>query len=60
MKVEGIPGHVDPMVILANDNDHLVVYTHLSNEVAIELLERSLEVLRHEQQLDSESSRQIH
>ena len=60
MKVEGIPGHVDPMVVLGNDNDHLVVYTHLSNEVAIELLERSLEVLRHEQQLDSESSRQVH
>ena len=60
MKVEGIPSNVDPMVVLGNDNDHLVVYTHLSNEVAIELLERSLEVLRHEQELDSESSRQIH
>ena len=60
MKVEGIPANVDPMVVLGNDNDHLVVYTHLSNEVAIELLERSLEVLRYEQELDSESSRQIH
>jgi hypothetical protein len=60
MKVEGIPANVDPMVVLGNDNDHLVVYTHLSNEIAIELLERSLEVLRYEQELDSESSRQIH
>ena len=60
MKVEGIPANVDPMVVLGNDNDHLVVYTHLSNEVAIELLERSLEVLKYEQELDSESSRQIH
>ena len=60
MKVEGIPTHVDPMIVLGNDNDHLVVYTHLSNEVAIELLERSLEVLKYEQELDNESSRQIH
>ena len=60
MKVEGIPTHVDPMIVLGNDNDHLVVYTHLSNEIAIELLERSLEVLKYEQELDSESSRQIH
>lgn len=60
MKVEGIPTHVDPMIVLGNDNDHLVVYTHLSNEVAIELLERSLEVLRYEQELDSESSGQLH
>jgi hypothetical protein len=60
MKVEGIPADVDPMIVLGNDNDHLVVYTHLSNEVAIELLERSLEVLKYEQELDSESSRQIH
>jgi len=60
MKVEGIPGHVDPVVVLGNDNDYLVVYTHLTNEIAIEFLEKALEVLRHEQQLDSESSRQIH
>jgi hypothetical protein len=60
MKVEGIPADVDPMIVLGNDNDHLVVYTHLSNEVAIELLERSLEVLKYEQELDEESSRQIH
>jgi hypothetical protein len=60
MKVEGIPADVDPMIVLGNDNDHLVVYTHLSNEIAIELLERSLEVLKYEQELDSESSRQIH
>jgi len=46
MTVEGIPKHVDPMVIIGNDEDYLVVYTHLSNEIAIELLERSLDVLR--------------
>ena len=52
MKVEGIPTGVDPMVVLGNDNDYLVVYTHLNNEIAIELLERALEVLRQEQELD--------
>jgi hypothetical protein len=56
MKVEGIPSHVDPMVVIGNDRDYLVVYTHLNNETAIELLERSLEVLRHEQKLDLETS----
>jgi hypothetical protein len=56
MKVEGIPSHVDPMIVIGNDKDYLVVYTHLNNEVAIDLLERSLEVLKHEQQLDLQSS----
>jgi hypothetical protein len=60
MNLDGIPKHVDPMVILGNDNDHLVVYTHLSNETAIELLERSLEVLKYEQELDNETGRQVH
>lgn len=60
MNTEGIPKHVDPMVILGNDKDYLVVYTHLETEIAIELLERAVEVLKYEQQLDDESSRQLH
>ena len=56
MKLESIPADVDQMLVLGNDNDYLVVYTYLSNDTAIELLERALEVLRHEQQLDLETS----
>lgn len=52
MKVEGIPANVDPMIVLGNDNDYLVVYTHLTNEIAIEFLERALEVLHQEQDLE--------
>jgi hypothetical protein len=55
MKVQGIPNSVDQMLVLGNDKDYLVVYTYLSNETAIELLERALEVLRHEQQLNLET-----
>ena len=55
-----IPKHVEPMVILGNDNDYLTVYTYLTNEDAIELLKRSLEVLEYEQKLDNDSSRHIH
>lgn len=55
MKVQGIPADVDQMLVLGNDKDYLVVYTYLSNETAIELLERALEVLRHEQQLELET-----
>lgn len=47
-----IPKHVEPMVILGNDNDYLTVYTYLTNEDAIELLKRSLEVLEAEQEID--------
>lgn len=60
MNTEGIPKHVDPMVILGNDKDYLVVYTHLETEIAIELLERAVEVLKYEQQLEVESSGQLH
>lgn len=59
MKLD-IPAHVDPMVILGDDNDYLVVYTYLSNEHVIELLKRSIQVLEYEQKLDSESSGQLH
>tara|TARA_R110000868_G_scaffold78585_1_gene224135 strand:- start:404 stop:583 length:180 start_codon:yes stop_codon:yes gene_type:complete len=55
MKVQGIPADVDQMLVLGNDKDYLVVYTYLSNETAIELLERALEVLRHEQELNSQT-----
>jgi hypothetical protein len=55
MKVQGIPADVDQMLVLGNDKDYLVVYTYLSNDTAIELLERALEVLRHEQQLELET-----
>ena len=55
-----IPDHVEPMVILGNDNDYLTVYTYLTNEDAIELLKRSLEVLEYEQKLEVESSGQLH
>ena len=55
-----IPKHVEPMVILGNDNDYLTVYTYLTNEEALELLRRSIEVLEYEDKLDSESSGQLH
>jgi len=55
MKIQGIPAEVDQMLVLGNDKDYLVVYTYLSNDTAIELLERALEVLRHEQQLELET-----
>lgn len=49
-----IPKHVEPMVILGNDNDYLTVYTYLTNEDAIELLKRSLAVLEAEQEMEVE------
>ena len=49
-----IPEHIEPMVILGNDNDYLTVYTYLTNEDAIELLERSLQVLKAEQEVEGE------
>lgn len=55
-----IPAGVDPMVILGNDNDYLVVYTYLTNTEALELLRRSIQVLEYEDKLDSESSGQVH
>jgi hypothetical protein len=55
MNVQGIPASVDQMLVLGNDKDYLVVYTYLSTDTAIELLERALEVLRHEQNLELET-----
>ena len=55
-----IPEGVDPMVILGNDKDYLVVYTCLPNEETLELLKRSIQVLEYEDKLDNESSGQLH
>lgn len=55
-----IPQGVDPMVILGNDNDYLVVYTYLTNAEALELLRRSIQVLEYEDKLDNKSSGQLH
>ena len=55
-----IPEGVDPMVILGNDKDYLVVYTCLPNQETLELLKRSIQVLEYEDKLDSESSGHIH
>lgn len=50
MKVAELPEHVDPLVILGDDNNYLTVYTCMSNEDTIELLRRSLHVLEMEQE----------
>ena len=50
MKVAELPEHVDPLVILGDDNNYLTVYTCMSNEDTIELLRRSLQVLEMEQE----------
>lgn len=55
-----IPKHVEPMIIIGNDNDYLTIYTYLTNEDAIEFLKRSLQVLEYEQKLDDNSSRHVH
>jgi len=55
-----LPDNVEPMLILGNDNDYLTVYTYLTNEDAIELLKRSLEVLQHEQEQEADGGRQLH
>lgn len=50
MKLAELPEHVEPLVILGDDNDYLTVYTCMSNEDTIELLRRSLQVLEMEQE----------
>jgi hypothetical protein len=55
-----LPDNVEPMLILGNDNDYLTVYTYLTNEDAIELLKRSLEVLQQEQEQEADGGRQLH
>jgi len=50
MKVAELPEHVDPLVILGDDNNYLTVYTCMSNKDTIELLRRSLHILEMEQE----------
>jgi len=45
---EGIPENVDPLVVLGDDSDYLVVYTVMTNEDTIEILERTIRVLKEE------------
>ena len=45
---EGIPENIDPLVILGDDNDYLVVYTIMTNEDTIEMLERTIRILKEE------------
>jgi hypothetical protein len=45
---DGIPDNVEPLVILGNDNDYLVVYTVLTNDDTIEMLERTIRILKEE------------
>jgi hypothetical protein len=45
---DGIPENVEPLVILGNDNDYLVVYTVMTNEDTIEMLERTIRILKEE------------
>lgn len=45
---EGIPENVEPLVILGDDNDYLVVYTVMTNEDTIEMLERTIRILKEE------------
>ena len=55
-----IPAGTEPMLMLCNENDYLIVYTYLTNAEALELLRRSIQVLEYEDKLDSESSGQVH
>ena len=50
MKVAELPEHVEPLVILGDDNSYLTVYTCMSNEDTIELLRRCLHILEMEQE----------
>ena len=45
---DGIPENIEPLVVLGDDNDYLVVYTLMSNEDTIEMLERTIRILKEE------------
>ena len=45
---DGIPENVEPLVILGDDSDYLVVYTIMTNEDTIEMLERTIRILKEE------------
>jgi hypothetical protein len=50
MKIAELPEHVEPLIIVGDDNSYLTIYTCMSNEDTIELLRRSLHVLEMEQE----------
>jgi hypothetical protein len=45
---QGIPENVEPLVVLGDDSDYLVVYTVMTNEDTIEMLERTIRILKEE------------
>lgn len=45
---DGIPENIEPLVVLGDDNDYLVVYTIMTNEDTIEMLERTIRILKEE------------
>ena len=45
---EGIPDNIEPLVVLGDDSDYLVVYTLMTNEDTIEMLERTIRILKEE------------
>jgi hypothetical protein len=45
---DGIPYNIEPLVVLGDDNDYLVVYTIMTNEDTIEMLERTIRILKEE------------
>lgn len=45
---DGIPEHIEPLVVLGDDSDYLVVYTLMTNEDTIEMLERTIRILKEE------------
>jgi hypothetical protein len=49
MNLDGIPRDIDPLVILGADaNDYLVVYTVMGNAEVIEMLQRTIRILEEE------------
>ena len=48
MNLDLFPKDVEPIVVLGNQNNYLVVYTMFDNTATIELLERTLNILRSE------------
>ena len=50
MKIAELPEHVEPLIIVGDDNSYLTIYTCMSNEDTIELLRRCLHILEMEQE----------
>ena len=54
MNLDSIPKDVEPLVILGADaNEYLVVYTVMGNEEVIEMLHRTIRILEEESNSDS-------